>query len=127
MRIFIEQKFKLMGVAARPAVDQRRRQMADGHAGDAALGLRGFARIADDERIDHGERAGDDFRKTCRGQRDGFARQPFQRAVRAHMHERIGLCDMLQPQPEGDQRVPRRQRRIVIIGAALRGTSAIGR
>ena len=74
-----------------------------------------------------GKRAGDDFRKACRGQRHGLAGQPFQRAVRAHMHERIDTRDVLQPQPEGDQRVARRQRRIVIIGAPLRGAAAIGR
>ena len=64
LRIFVEQKFKFVGVTGSDlAADQRRRQMADGHAGDAALGLRGFAGITDDERIDHGERAGDDFGK----------------------------------------------------------------
>ena len=118
--VFVEQAFKLVRVAARPAGDQRRRQMADGQAGDAALGLRRLARIADDERIDHRQRTGDDFGKAFRGQRDRLARQPFQRAVRAHVHERIGLRHVLQPQPERDQRVARRQRRIVIIGAALR-------
>ena len=53
LRIFVEQKFKFVGLAARAAGDQRRRQMADGHAGNAALGLRCLARIADDEGIDH--------------------------------------------------------------------------
>ncbi len=127
LRIFVEQEFKLVRVAARPAGDQRRRQMADGHAGNAALGLRRFARIADDERIDHRQRAGDDFGKAFRGQRDRLAGQPFQRAVRAHVNERIGLRHVLQPQPEGDQRVTRRQQRIVIIGAPFRGAAAIGR
>ena len=127
LRIFVDQAFKLARVAGKRAGDQRRRQMADRHAGDAALGLRRFARIADDEGIDHRQRAGDDFRKTFRGQRDRFAGQPFQRAVRAHMHERIGLRDVLQPKPERDQRVPRRQRRIVIVGAPFRRAAAIGR
>ena len=109
LRIFIDQTFKLARVAGKAAGDERRRQMADGHAGNAAFGLRRLARIADDERIDHRQRAGDDFRETFRGQRDRLARQPFQRAVRAHVNERVGLRDVLQPQPEGDQRVPRRQ------------------
>ena len=101
--------------------------MADGHAGDAALGLRRLARIADDEGIDHRQRAGDDFRKAVRGERDRLAGQPFQRAVRAHVNERVDLRDVLQPQAEGDQRMPRRQRRIVIIGAALRRAAAVRR
>ena len=96
-------------------------------AGDAALGLRRLARIADDEGIDHRQRAGDDFGKAFRGERDRLARQPFQRAVRAHVHERIGLRHVLQPQAERDQRMARRQRRIVIIGAPLRRAAAIGR
>ena len=95
--IFVEQEFKLMRVAGRPAVNKRRRQVADGHAGNAALGLRRFARIGDDERIDHRQRSGDDLGKTFRGQGDGLARQPFQRTVRAHMKKRIGLRYVLQP------------------------------
>jgi hypothetical protein len=125
--IFIDQALQLAGVTAKPAVNQWRRQMADGQSGNAALGLRRLARIADDERIDHRQRAGDDFGKAFGGERDGLARQPFQRAMCAHMHERIDLGDVLQPQAERDQRVARRQLRIVIIGAPLRGTSAIGR
>ena len=37
-------------------LDQRRRQMADRHGGDPPLGLRGLARVVDDERIDHRQR-----------------------------------------------------------------------
>ena len=127
LRIFVDQALELARVAGKAAVDKRRRQMADGHAGDAALGLRGLARIADDERIDHRQRAGDDFRKAFRGERDRLAGQPFQRAMRAHVHERVDLRDVLQPQAERDQRMARRQWRIVIIGAPLRGAAAIGR
>ena len=87
--IFVDQALKLARVAGKPAGGKRRRQMADRHRGDAALGLRRFARIADDEGIDHRQRPGDDFRKTFRGERDRLARQPFQRAVGAHMHERV--------------------------------------
>ena len=47
--------------------------------------------------------------------------------MRAHVNERVGLRDVPQPQAEGDQRMPRRQNRIVIIGAPFRGPSAIGR
>ena len=114
-----------MRVAARSTRDQRRRQMADRHSGDAAFGLRRLARIADDERIDHRQRPGHDLRKTRSGQRHGLAGQPFQGAVRAHVNEGVDAGDLLQPQPERDQGVTRRQLRIVIIGAALRAASAI--
>ena len=119
LRIFVDQTFKLARVAGQTGARKRRRQMADGHRRDAALGLRRLARIADDERIDHRQRPGDDFRKAVRRQRHRFAGQPFQRAVRAHVNERIGFADVLQPKSEGDQRMPRRQRWIVIVGAAF--------
>ncbi len=125
--IFVDQALELARIAGKPAGGKRRRQMADRHAGDAALGLRRFARIADDEGIDHRQRPGDDFRKTFRGERDRFAGQPFQCAVRAHMDERIDPGFVLQPQAEGDQSMARRQRWIVVIGAALRGAATIGR
>ena len=60
-------------------IDERRRQMADGHAGDAAFCLRRLARIADDEGIDHRQRAGDDFGKTFRAS----ARRLFRAAIPA--------------------------------------------
>ena len=52
LREFVEQSFELERCAMRPRGDQRRRQMADRNRADAALGLRGFAGIVDDERID---------------------------------------------------------------------------
>ena len=109
LRIFIDQTLELPRVAGKAAIDKRRRQMADGQRRDAALGLRRLARIADDERIDHRQCAGDDLGKAFRGQRDRLAGQPFQRAMRAHMNERIDLGDVLQPQAERDQRMARRQ------------------
>ena len=107
--IFVDQPLELARVAGKSAVDKRRRQMADGQRRDATLGLRRLARIADDERIDHRQRAGDDLGKAFRRQRDRLARQPFQRAMRAHMHERVDLGDVSQPQAERDQRVARRR------------------
>ena len=100
--------------------------MADRHRGDAALGLRRLARIADDEGIDDRQRAGDDLGKAVFAQRHGLARQPFQRAVRADMDEAWQPSALLQPQAEGDQRVARRQRRVVIVGAAVVGAAAVG-
>ena len=127
LRVFVDQALELARVAGKPAVNERRRQVPDGQPGDAALGLRRLARIADNERIDHRQRAGHDFREAFRGERDRLAGEPFERAMRAHVDERIGLGHVLQPKPEGDERVPRRQQRIVIVGAALRRAAAVGR
>ena len=51
--VFVNQALKFACIAGKPAGDQRRRQVADSDARDAAFCLRRFARIADDERIDH--------------------------------------------------------------------------
>ena len=47
--------------------------------------------------------------------------------MRAHVDQRVDLRRVLQPEPERDQRVARRQRGIVIVGAPLAGASAVGR
>ncbi len=51
--IFVDQPFQLLCRTGQLAAHERRWQMADGHRGDAALGLRRFARVRDDERVDH--------------------------------------------------------------------------
>jgi len=53
LREFVEQGFQLARRAVRARFDERRREMADRHRADPALGLRGLAGIVDDERIDH--------------------------------------------------------------------------
>ena len=127
LRIFVDQPLELARVAGQVRADERRRQMAERHRGDPALGLRGFARIADDERIDDRQRPDHGLGEAGRRQRDGLARQPFQRAVRAHVDDGIDIGDVTEPQPEGEQRVARRQGRIVIVGAATVRTAAIRR
>ena len=100
--------------------------MAERHRRDAALGLGGLARIADDERIDDRQRAGDDFGKAGLAERHRLAGQPFQRAMRADMDQRMTAELFAQPQAEGDQRMARRQRGVVVVGTAVGGASAIG-
>ncbi len=59
-------------------------------------------------------------------ERHGLAGQPFQRAVGADMDERVDAERLAQPQAEGDQRMARRQRRVVVVGAAVGRAAAIG-
>ena len=125
--VFVDQPLELLRRAAKLGIHQRRRQMADGHGGDAALGLRRLSRIADEERIEHRQRADDGLGEACGRQRHGLAGQPFERAVRAHMHDGIGIGDVPQPETEGEQGMARRQRRIVIGGAPVGDAPAIGR
>ena len=108
---------------ARPL--QRRRQMPQRHRRDPPLRLRRLAGIADDERIDHRQRPGHHLGKTRARQRHRLPRQPLQHPVRPHMHQRVALP--LQPQPERHQRMPRRQRRIVILRPPVRAPPPVRR
>jgi hypothetical protein len=92
-----------------------------------AFGLRGLARIADDEWVEDRQCPDDGIRKARRCERHGFAGEPFQRAVGAHMDQRISPEDVSQPQPECHQGMARWQRRIVIIGPSIIRTPAVGR
>ena len=62
--VFVDQPLERLLALVEPGAGERRRQMADGDRGDAPLGLRRLAGIADDEGIDDGQRAGDDLRES---------------------------------------------------------------
>ena len=101
----------------RTSLDQRRRQVADRHGGDAALRLRGLARIVDDERIGHWHRPQDRLGGASRAQGQGLAGQPFQRAVGAEMDHGMDALDLAQPNVEGQVGVARRQGRVMVLGS----------
>ncbi len=46
--------------------------------------------------------------------------------MRAEMDQRLGLQAMTQPEAEGEQRVVRRQRGVVIVGAPVGGPATVG-
>ena len=127
LRVFVDQALQFTRIAGKPGRRERRRQMADRDRRDAPLGLRRLARIADDEGID--DRRGPDHRfgKAGARERDRLAGQPFERAMRAHMDERVDHRDMPQPQAEGDERMARRKLRIVVVGATVGAAPAVGR
>ncbi len=64
--------------------------MPDGDGADAPLGLRRFAGIVDDKGIDHRQLARQRLGPAFVRQRHGFSRQPFQRAMRAHVDHGVG-------------------------------------
>ncbi len=63
LRVFIDQAFQLLLVLVQTGSSHRRWQVAERHRCDAALCLCGLARVADDERVDDWQQAGDDFRE----------------------------------------------------------------
>ena len=101
--------------------------MADSDGGDPALGLCRLAGIADDEGIDDRQTPRNDFGKAVFAERHSLAGQPFQRAMRANMDERVAAEGLLQPQAEGNEFVARRQLGIMIVGAAVPRAAAVGR
>ena len=119
LRVFVDEAFKLACLTRQFAAHERWRKMPDGHACNAAFGLCGFAGIADQEGINDGQRAGEDFGKAARRERHGLARQPFKGAVRSHMRECVWRKVVLQPQTKCQQRVAWRQRGIVIVRAPV--------
>ncbi len=125
--IFIDQALEVPRIVGQARGDQWRRQMPDGHRRYPALGLGRLAGIADDEGIEHRQRPDHRLGKARRRQGDGLAGQPFQRAVRTHVHQRIGLRHMAQPQREGEERMAGRQRGVVIVGTPVARAAAIGR
>jgi hypothetical protein len=78
------------------------------------VGLGGLARIVHDERIDHRQRADQRFGPAALRQGDGLAGQPFQRAMRANMDQRMDTLSA-QPQVECDITMARDARDIVIV------------
>ena len=125
--IFVDQALEIARGSRQLAVDKRRRQMADGDRRESALGLRGLARIADDEWIEDGQRIDHGFRKAAPGERHRLAGQPLYGAVRPHVHDRVAARDMAQPEPEGEERMTRRQCGVVILRPPRGDAAALGR
>ena len=123
---FVEQPLELERGPMRSGGDQRRRQVADRRRADAALGLRRLARIVDDERIDDRRRPEQDFGRASLAERDRLARQPFERAVRAELNDRVDVLVAREPEMERDIGVARRQVEIVIVALARRNIAAVG-
>ncbi len=89
LEIFIDQPLEIAQRAVAFGAGQRRRHVIDDHRLGAALGLRAFAGIVDDEGIEMRHRPEDRLRITISRQRQGFPRQPFEIAVLAHMDDRV--------------------------------------
>ena len=117
-REFVEQSLKLERCAMRPGGDQRRRQMADCDGADPALGLCGFTWIVDDEWVDDRRWAKQHFRRATLAERDRLAGQPFERAMRAELNNRVDFLLAGEPEIECDIGVARRQVEIVIVALA---------
>ena len=112
--IFIDQRFQIPQRPIAFRAGQRRGQVIDDHRSGAALGLGAFAGIVDDKGIGMGQWP--QHRLGPAGFRQGkrLAREPFQIAMFAHMHDCIGGKALAQPGIEGQVIMRRHQIRGVI-------------
>ena len=99
--------------------------MPDRHRAQAALGGGGLTGVVDDERIDHRQAAYQGGGKAGLRQRHRLARQPFQGAVRAQVHQRVDCLHRAQPQIERNIGVARRQFGVVVAGLAIQPVAAV--
>ena len=95
---------------------QRRHQVVDDDGLRTALGLAAFARIVHDEGVQMRQRPQNHIGPTTGAQRHAFARQPFQIAVLAHMHDGIGPPYATQPEIKSQIGMRGHQVGIVVAG-----------
>ena len=124
-RVFVEQAFEAEEGVGGGAGDLLRRDVAEGDRADAAFGLRGLAGVVDDEGVDDRGGADERFRPAGVGERDRLAGEPFERAVRAHVDQRVDVLGA-QPEVERNVGVARGARCVVIVGVAGGGGAAFG-
>ncbi len=117
--ILLDDTFHLRQRAVQAGSTERRREMTDRDGGQPAFGLGRFARIVDDERVDDGNRPQHLLRPTFCRQGQRLAGQPFERAMRAEVDERIDLLFIAQPGIGGDIVRVRLGRGVVISATAI--------
>ena len=103
----------------------RRGEVIDDHRRRAALRLTALARIVDQERIDQRRRAERDFRPAGFRKTERLARQPFEIAVLAEMHDRVGAERLPYPRIEREVVVWRDEIGIVVRRLWVDGVAAL--
>ncbi len=107
--MLVDQALELGEPAIALGAGQRRRQVIDDHRLGAALGLRAFAGIVDDEGVEMRQRPERRLGEALGGERQRLARQPFEVTVLPHMHHRLGAQAQGKPGVEGEIAVRRRE------------------
>ena len=122
--VLVDEAFQIAqgAVALRPG--EGRREVVDDHRLGAALGLRPFAGVVDDEGIHVRHRPERGLRVAGGGERKRLARQPLQVAVLAHVHHRVHPGP--QPGVEGEVAVRRHERGVVVGRARVDVVAARG-
>src|SRR5579883_3320167 len=114
--IFVDQMLEFGHWSVAAGAGQRRGQMIDDDRLRAPLCLCAFAGVVDDKRVEVGQRRQHHLGKALGRQSEGFAGQPFERAMLAEMNDCVGAKLFGKPSIGGEIAVRRHQRRIVIGG-----------
>ena len=114
MIVFIHQLRQLRQGAVGIGAGHRRRQVIDDDGMAAALGLRAFAGVVDDEGVKQWQVRQQGVWEAVFRQAHAFARQPFERAVFAYMHNGVRLPLIAQPAIQCIVMVCRWQIRLVV-------------
>ena len=117
--VLVEKLFQTGDVTVGFGAGHWRNEVVDKRGVSTALGLCAFARVVDQEGVDHWQLADGSIRAAGSGKADGLARQPLQVAVLAHVNHGIGAETALrlrqrQEAVAGQVMVRRRQIRVVV-------------
>ena len=118
--VLVHQALQVLHGAVVLGPRQRRHQVIDDDRLAAPLGLRAFARVVDDERIQVRHGTQDGVGPAGARQRQALAGQPFEVAVLAHMHDGVDAEHIAQPEIEREVAVRRHQLGVVVAGVVLR-------
>ncbi len=108
-RVFVDHRLERRERAVELRPGHRRHQVVDDHRRCPPLGLRPFAGIVDDERVDQRQRPEAQLRPAFGRERQRLAGQPFEAAVLAEMDDRVGGEHVVEPGVERDVVVRRHE------------------
>lgn len=114
--VLVEQLLQTRDVAVGFGARHRRDEMVDEHRVRAPLGLGALAGVVDQERVDQRQVAQRGVGPASRRHAQRLARQPFQVAVLAQVHDRVSAESDVQPTVGGQVMVTRRQVGVVVDG-----------
>ncbi len=114
--VLVEQLLQTRDVAVAFGARHRRDEVVDERGVRAPFGLGALARVVDQERVDQRQVAKRRVGAAGRGHAKRLARQPFQVAVLAEVHDRVGAETLVQPVVCGQIVMARRQIRVVVDG-----------
>ena len=124
--VFLNPLLQFQQVAIQFGAGQGRGEVVNNHRLGAAFGLSAFARVVDDERINQRQVACQQPGPAGVGEAERLARQPFQIAVLAELHDGVGAVLVAQPEIKGQIAVRGRQSRVMVGGGQIQVEAARG-